>query len=92
LEHLTDIRERTPRRKRDKKGKRVGNSQRKANAIYSKWAFAEQHSMIAYKALMHGSMAVKVDANYTSKACPMCGHTCDAKSMTKFHVKLSGPL
>jgi len=22
-------------------------------------------------------MAVKVDANYTSQACPMCGHTCE---------------
>src|SRR6266550_8931255 len=36
LEHLTDIRERTPRRKRDKKGKRVGKKQRKANVTYSK--------------------------------------------------------
>jgi putative transposase len=34
--------------------------------------------MIAYKALLQGSMAIKVDAHYTSKACPMCGHTCDA--------------
>jgi len=23
-----------------------------------------------------GSMAIKVDANYTSQACPRCGHTC----------------
>ena len=37
-----------------------------------------RQGMIAYKALLHGSMAVKVDAHYTSKACPMCGHTCDA--------------
>ncbi len=77
LEHLTDIRERTPRRKRDKKGKRVEPKQRKANATYSKWSFAELQSMIAYKAGLSGSMAIKVDANYTSKACPMCGHTCD---------------
>ncbi len=78
LEHLTDIRERTPRRKRDKNGKRVGQKQRRAHATYSKWSFAELHSMIAYKAQLAGSMAIKVDANYTSKACPMCGHTCDA--------------
>src|SRR5262249_8065095 len=77
LEHLTDIRERTPCRKRDKRGKHVGKKQRKANATYSKWSFAELQSMIAYKALRAGSMAIKVDANYTSKACPMCGHTCD---------------
>jgi predicted transposase len=31
-----------------------------------------------YKAGLSGSMAIKVDAHYTSKACPMCGHTCDA--------------
>jgi predicted transposase len=75
---LTDIRECTPRRKRDKKGRRVSRKQRKANATYSKWSFAELHSMLAYKAQLAGSMAIKVDAHYTSKACPMCGHTCDA--------------
>jgi len=74
LENLTDIRERTRR----KHGKRASKKQRKANAASSKWAFAELHRMIAYKALLHGSMAIKVDAHYTSQACPMCGHTCDA--------------
>jgi IS605 OrfB family transposase len=74
LEQLTDIRDRTKR----KKGKKASKKQRKANATYSKWSFAELQSMIAYKALIHGSMAIKVDAHYTSKACPMCGHTCDA--------------
>jgi putative transposase len=49
--------------------------QRKGNAAYSKWSFAELHAMIAYKALRTGSMAIKVDANYTSQACPCCGHT-----------------
>src|SRR5437763_6996935 len=39
--------------------------------------------MIAYKALLHGSMAIKVDAHYTSKACPMCGHTCPANRPNK---------
>jgi putative transposase len=74
LEHLTDIRERTRR----KKGKKASKKQRKANAAYSKWSFAELQGMIAYKALLQDSMAIKVDAHYTSKACPMCGHTCDA--------------
>src|SRR5438270_6988888 len=36
-----------------------------------------------YKALLHGSMAIKVDAHYTSTACPMCGHTCDANRPNK---------
>ncbi len=37
LEELTDIRERTRR----KRGKRATKKQRKANAVLSKWAFAE---------------------------------------------------
>ena len=74
LENLTDIRERTKR----KKGKKATKRQRKANAAYSKWSFAQLQSMIAYKALLHSSMAISVDAHYTSKACPMCGHTSDA--------------
>jgi IS605 OrfB family transposase len=83
LEDLTDIRERTRRRtrRRKKPGKgtfQVSVKQRKSNAAYSKWSFAELQSMIAYKALFKKSMAIKVDAHYTSKACPMCGHTCDA--------------
>jgi putative transposase len=72
LENLTDIRERTKRRK----GKKTSKKQRKANAVSSKWAFAELQSMIAYKALLQESMAIKVDAHYTSQACPICGHTC----------------
>ena len=79
LENLTDIRERTRR----KHGKQASKKQRKANAAASKWAFAELQSMIAYKALLHGSMAIKVDAHYTSKACPMCGHTADANRPKK---------
>ncbi len=74
LENLTDIRERTKRRK----GKKATRKQRKANSAYSKWSFAELQSMIAYKVLLHGSMAIKVDAHYSSLACPICGHTCDA--------------
>jgi putative transposase len=79
LENLTDIRERTRR----KKGKKATKKQRKANATYSKWSFAELQSMIAYKALLHASLAIKVDAHYTSKACPLCGHTCDANRPNK---------
>jgi putative transposase len=74
LEDLKDIRARTKR----KRGKKATRKQRRANAASSKWAFAELHRMIAYKALLQGSMAIKVDAHNTSKACPMCGHTADA--------------
>jgi putative transposase len=72
LEELTHIRERTRRRK----GKKASQKQRKANATHSKWSFAELHGMIAYKAILHESMAIKVDADYTSQACPRCGQTC----------------
>lgn len=71
LEDLTHIRERTTRRR----GKNATQKQRRANRHASKWAFAELHSYLAYKALLAGSMAVKVDAHYSSQACPRCGYT-----------------
>jgi putative transposase len=71
LEELQDIRERSKR----KHGKKASKQQRRANATHSKWAFAELQSMIAYKALVPGSMAMKVDAYCTSRSCPLCGHT-----------------
>jgi putative transposase len=76
LEDLTGIRERTKRRKRRRRGKKIlplTTKQRRANRHASKWAFAELHDMIMYQAALAGSIAVKVDADYTSKACPMCG-------------------
>jgi putative transposase len=79
LEDLTHIRERVIR----KHGKKATKKQKRANRHASKWAFAELHSYIAYKALLHESMAVKVDAHYTSKACPMCGYTSDANRPNK---------
>ncbi len=82
LEQLTDIRERTKRRKRKRKknGKGfepVSVKARKANRVYAQWSFAELHALVSYKATLAGSLAIKVDADYTSKACPMCGHTSD---------------
>jgi len=71
LEHLTGIRERTKR----KSGKRASKKQRKANRRASSWAFAELHTLLAYKAPFSQSMTVKVDANYTSQMCPKCGNT-----------------
>ncbi len=31
--------------------------------------------MISYKAALAGSLAIKVDADYTSQACPLCSYT-----------------
>ena len=74
LEDLRSIRERTKR----KKARKASKKQRRANQHASKWAFAELQGAIAYKAAFAGSMTVKVDAHYTSKACPMCGFTSKA--------------
>jgi IS605 OrfB family transposase len=73
LENLTHIRERTAKKRR--KGKRASKKQRKANANNSKWAFAELHSFIDYKSNVIGSLAIKVDSDYTSQMCVKCGHT-----------------
>ncbi len=83
LEDLTHIRERTRRRthRRKKNGQgmeKVSKKARRANRHASQWAFAELHSYLAYKAFLHESMAVKVDAHYSSQACPMCGYTAKA--------------
>jgi putative transposase len=71
LEDLTHIRERTKRRH----GRKASQKQRKANGHASQWAFAEVHGYLAYKAVLAGSRAVKVDAYHTSQACPRCGYT-----------------
>jgi putative transposase len=71
LEDLTHIRERTKR----KRGKKASVKQRRANRHASQWAFAELHGFVAYKALLNGSMAVKVGAYKTSQCCPRCGYT-----------------
>jgi putative transposase len=79
LENLTDIRERTTRQR----GKKASKKQRQANYHACSWAFAELHSYIAYKATLAGNMAVKVDAHYTSQACPMCGYASKANRPNK---------
>lgn len=71
LEDLTNIRERTERRSNKKDSKK----RKKANNKKSTWAFAELHSFIDYKAILNNSLAIKVDADYTSQTCVCCGHT-----------------
>jgi putative transposase len=88
LEQLTDIRARTRRRKRKRKKngtgyERVSPKARKANRVYSQWSFAELHALISYKSALVGSQAIKVDADHTSKRCPMCGHTADSNRPQK---------
>ncbi|HEY7346836.1 MAG TPA: transposase [Ktedonobacterales bacterium] len=71
LEDLTGIRDRTKRTH----GKKASRKQRRANQHASRWAFAELHDLLIYKAHLAGSLCIKVDADYTSQACPRCGHT-----------------
>jgi IS605 OrfB family transposase len=73
LEELTHIRDRAKR----KHGKLASAKQRRASRHATQWAFAELHSYVTYKALLTGSMAVKVDAYKTSQVCPHCGHTAE---------------
>ena len=70
VEDLTNIRERTERRTSAK----ASAKRKRANRRVSQWSFAELHSLLAYKAPLHKSCVVKVDADYTSQQCPMCGH------------------
>ena len=71
LEELSGIRDRTKR----KHGKKATKRQRRANRHASTWAFAELHGLLAYKAVLVGSLCIKVDADYTSQTCPRCGYT-----------------
>jgi IS605 OrfB family transposase len=77
LEDLTHIRERRRRKRTRTYGKNATGKQRRANRHASQWAFAELQGFVAYKALLCGSMAVRVDAYKTSQACPRCGYTAE---------------
>lgn len=71
LENLKDIRTRTEGRSNPKASKKAKRAKRRR----SQWSFAELQTFLAYKAPLVGSMAVKVDANFTSQSCTRCGYT-----------------
>src|SRR6266567_165070 len=60
MENLTDIRERT-------KGRR------KQRRVMSNWSFSQLQDFIAYKAAYQGIKVEFVDARYSSQACSRCG-------------------
>ena len=70
LENLKHIRERTNRHS----SKKASSKQKRAKRNQSKWAFAELQRYLDYKAILSGSLAVKVPAQLTSQCCPQCGH------------------
>jgi hypothetical protein len=61
----------------------------KANRHASAWAFAELHGYLAYKALLAGSMAIRVDAYHTSQACPRCGYASTTNRPNKYLLNLT---
>lgn len=71
LEELSQIQERTNKFRR---GKRASVKQRQANSNRSKWAFAELGNYLTYKAKLNNCGVIKIDADYTSKGCPVCGY------------------
>lgn len=73
FEWLRDVDERTERRSNPK----ASTKRRKANRRRAGWSFADLQAKTQYKAKMVGSMTIFVDADYTSKGCPCCGHTGD---------------
>lgn len=70
VEELTGVRDRTEKRSRPNSSEK----QRKANRRRARWSYAELLGFLAYKAPLHGSFVVKVDAHYTSQTCTRCGH------------------
>ncbi|WP_414039314.1 RNA-guided endonuclease InsQ/TnpB family protein [Acidithiobacillus sp. M4-SHS-6] len=70
MEWLKDIRDRTERRH----SKKSSPKRRKANRKVSSWSFAEVQAKTAYKTRLAGGVPIWVDADYTSRGCPVCGH------------------
>lgn len=70
VEELTGVRDRTERRSHPNSSEK----RRKANRRRARWSYAELLGFLAYKAPLHGSFVVKVDAHYTSQTCTRCGH------------------
>lgn len=61
MENLTDIRERTRGRRRQRR-------------TMSNWSFSQLQGFVAYKAAYRGITVEFVDARYSSQACSRCGY------------------
>lgn len=83
LEDLSGIRDRV-RPRRDQR------------ATHSSWPFHQLGSFIVYKAKRVGVQVITVDARYTSRMCPGCGHTARNNRFDRDHFRcrqcgLAGP-
>jgi putative transposase len=79
MENLTDIRERTKGRRKQRRA--MGN-----------WSFAQLQRYIAYKAAYKGVAIEFVDARYSSQCCFRCGHVARSNrvSQSEFSCKQCG--
>lgn len=73
IEDLTGIRSATERVK-------VKN-----RCISVSWSYYDLEQKLSYKALRHHQLVEKVNPDYTSQACPKCGHTEKANRNKKIH-------
>ena len=62
IEDLSHVRKSTQRVKKERKYTQVS------------WSYYDLEMKLKYKALLKGSFALNVHANYTSQRCPVCGH------------------
>ena len=46
---------------------------KKQNKKHTDWAFYQLEEFLMYKAILSGSVVVKINAQYTSQRCPKCG-------------------
>lgn len=67
IEDLTGIRERTNRKPRSKKDKRLGNN----------WAFFQLRTYLSYKSVLAGVKLILVNPAWTSRSCHKCLHLGD---------------
>ena len=81
------------RRRLQRRSTRSAKQQGRANRNQGKWSFAELLGFIDYKAVLSGSLAIKVDADYTFQSYPGCRSVTGANRPKKgllFHCENYG--
>ena len=73
IEDLSHVRKSTQRVKKERKYTQVS------------WSYYDLEMKLKYKALLKGSFALNVPANYTSQRCPVCGHVQDTNRDKEKH-------
>ena len=50
------------------------------------WSYGDFIEKLSYKALLHNSLVVEVNPQYTSQTCPICGHKDKNNRNKKLHT------